>query len=290
MAGYTKLFNSILASTIWRSSDKTRIVWITLLAMSDKNGIAEASIPGLADMARVSLQDCEAALQELQSPDPYSRTKDHEGSRISPVDGGWQILNHAKYRAKMGADERREYLRLKQREYRSRDKSTNVNNVSDIDTVLTHTEAKADTYTEATPNTTPSKIKPSRASRSDYSDDFEQFWSVYPKRAGKSAAMKAWAKASPDIIVVLSALGWQVHQPQWTKDGGQFIPNASTWINNRRWEDEVFHPPQDLTPDRRDSVGVHNAKVVMQLRESRRVTEQDDPEGFLKALKASVIK
>ena len=43
MPGYTKLFNSILASTIWRADDKTRIVWITLLAMADKHGIVEAS-------------------------------------------------------------------------------------------------------------------------------------------------------------------------------------------------------------------------------------------------------
>ena len=48
MAGYTKLFNSILQSTIWREDDKTRIVWITLLAMADKNGIAETSLPSLA--------------------------------------------------------------------------------------------------------------------------------------------------------------------------------------------------------------------------------------------------
>ena len=65
MAGYTKLFNSILMSTIWREDDKTRIVWITLLAMADKNGIAETSIPSLADAARVSgaiVQALEVAL------------------------------------------------------------------------------------------------------------------------------------------------------------------------------------------------------------------------------------
>lgn len=119
MAGYTKLFNSILASTIWREDDKTRIVWITILAMSDKNGVAEGSVPGLADFARVTVEDCRCSLKKLAAPDPDSRSKDFEGRRIREVDGGWQILNHAKYRAKMGADERREYNRLKQAEYRA---------------------------------------------------------------------------------------------------------------------------------------------------------------------------
>lgn len=125
MAGYTKLFSSILASTIWRAPDKTRIVWITMLAMADKDGIVDGSVPGLADMARVNLKDCAQAIQELSDPDEYSRTTDFEGRRIQKVDGGWQILNHAKYRHKMSADERREYNRQKQAEWRERKKMSN---------------------------------------------------------------------------------------------------------------------------------------------------------------------
>lgn len=124
MAGYTKLFNSILASTIWREDDKTRIVWITLLAMADKNGVAEGSVPGLADLARVTIPECEASLTKLMSADAYSRTTDHEGKRIAKVEGGWAILNHAKYRAKMNLDERREYNRIKQKEFRQKKAST----------------------------------------------------------------------------------------------------------------------------------------------------------------------
>lgn len=129
MTGYTKLFGSIVASTIWREDDKTRIVWITMLAMANKYGDVEASVPGLADLSRVSLADVEKALESLAAPDKYSRTKDHEGRRIESIDGGWHILNHAKYRDKMSKDERREYLAQKKREQRERDKGK-VNNVS----------------------------------------------------------------------------------------------------------------------------------------------------------------
>lgn len=96
---FTKLFSSITASTIWAARDQTRIVWITMLAMADQHGRVWASIPGLANIARVSIEACEQALDDLQSPDKYSRTKDYEGRRIEPIDGGWRLLNHGKYRA-----------------------------------------------------------------------------------------------------------------------------------------------------------------------------------------------
>ena len=107
-----------------------------MLAMADQFGIVEASVPGLADMARVTLEECQEALGELQSPDPYSRSSESEGRRIEPVDGGWKLINHGKYREKMGKDERREYQRLYQRSYRKRlvnsdsDKSTKFDNRS----------------------------------------------------------------------------------------------------------------------------------------------------------------
>jgi hypothetical protein len=98
VGGYTKLFGSIVHSTIWRAPDHVRLVWITMLALSDRHGVVEASVPGLADAARVTIQQCELALVELMAPDPYSRTKDNEGRRIAEVDGGWLVLNRTKYR------------------------------------------------------------------------------------------------------------------------------------------------------------------------------------------------
>lgn len=142
--GYTKLFQSILASTIWREPNETRIVWITMLAMADKRGVVEASVPGLADMARVSLACCKRALKALQTPDRYSRTREHDGRRIEPVDGGWLLLNHGKYRAKLNADDRREYLKVKQRESRARRLSTGVNKHQQKSTVSTQAEAEAE--------------------------------------------------------------------------------------------------------------------------------------------------
>src|SRR3990167_8495528 len=104
--GYTKLFSSIIGSTIWREPDHVRIVWITMLALKDRFDVVEASLPGLADFARVSLEQCQAALRVLSEPDEYSRTKTNEGRRIQAMEGGWYVLNGEKYRQKMNEDER----------------------------------------------------------------------------------------------------------------------------------------------------------------------------------------
>jgi len=145
--GYTKLFNEIVMSTVWREPDYVRIVWITMLALKDRWHIVSASLPGLADAARVSIKDCEKALKILASPDQYSRSKGFDGRRIEECDGGWAILNGEKYRNKMSQDERNEYQRLKQREYRARKKSvkTCLQNSKDFTHTDTDTEADTDT-------------------------------------------------------------------------------------------------------------------------------------------------
>lgn len=124
--GYTKLFSSIVASTIWREDIATKVLWVTMLAMKNERHIVEGSVPGLAHLAGVSMEECEASLGKLIAPDPYSRNQDHQGRRIEAVDGGWLILNGEYYRKKMSQDERREYQRIKQAQYRQ-EKSVKAN-------------------------------------------------------------------------------------------------------------------------------------------------------------------
>lgn len=107
MTGFTKLFSTIIDSTVWREAMHVKVVWITMLAKADRNGVVPCSFPGLADAARVSLDECRDALDRLMAPDPHSRTKLYDGRRIEECDGGWQILNYLKYRELASRDERR---------------------------------------------------------------------------------------------------------------------------------------------------------------------------------------
>ena len=131
MAGYTKLFQRILDSTVWREDDTTRILWITMLALADQDGIVQSTIPGLADRARITLAGCEAALEKFKQPDKYSWSKESEGRRIQDVEGGWFIISHAKYRALMSAEDRREKGRLRTQKSRARVTVTKCNASND---------------------------------------------------------------------------------------------------------------------------------------------------------------
>lgn len=125
MTSYTKLFSDILASTIWNESPETKVVWITMLAMADRDGVVGASLPGLAHIARVSVPACSAALATLAGPDEHSRTKDADGRRIEAIDGGWRILNYEKHRERSTKEEKREKDAERQRRKRERDAKKN---------------------------------------------------------------------------------------------------------------------------------------------------------------------
>lgn len=78
-----------------------------------------------------------------------------------------------------------------------------------------------------------------------YSEDFLSFWVEYPNKTGKGDAWKSWQKASPKLADVKKALEWQKKSVDWTKEGGKYIPMPSTYLNQRRWEDE---PKQFIKP------------------------------------------
>ena len=122
MPGYSKLFSTIITSTVWAESNPTRITWITMLALCDAGGFVAASVPGLAHAARVTDDECREALAKLSAPDPESRTKDHEGRRIEAVPGGWRILNYLAYREARNEDERRRQNAEAQKRWRERRK------------------------------------------------------------------------------------------------------------------------------------------------------------------------
>jgi hypothetical protein len=126
METFTKLFSSITRSSVWLEDDQTRLVWITLLALADRDGYVGASVKGLAHMARVPPEKAQEALDKFLAPDPDSRSKDHDGRRLEVTERGWLVLNHGKFRDMRSEDARREYFREQKRKSRlrqSKDKS-----------------------------------------------------------------------------------------------------------------------------------------------------------------------
>lgn len=102
---------------------------------------------------------------------------------------------------------------------------------------------------------TPKKRREETKKRRDKKDppiapqDFEQFWKAYPKKRAKDDALKAWgqiADTRPPIAEMLAAVESQSGSPDWTKQGGQFIPLPATWLRGRRWQDQVEPRFSDL--------------------------------------------
>jgi hypothetical protein len=76
-------------------------------------------------------------------------------------------------------------------------------------------------------------------------DAFEIWWQAYPKKTAKGAARKSFQKAITltTLDAMLAALEWQRTQEQWVKDGGQWIPMPSTYLNQERWEAQPMEQP-----------------------------------------------
>ena len=235
MAGFTKLFNSILMSSVWDESTDSRIVWVTLLALADQHGHVDGTVNSLARVARVPVPACQKALETFLGPDPMDRSGVDNGRRIRTEQGGWMITNHAMYRDRMNADERRERDRIRKRNARMSAKRPHLSeNVRDFQ----HTEAEAEADQKQKNVQTLDRLR-------DRDEAFNTFWSVYPRKVGRKAAFAVWARLKPTSALaaqIVAAVEVQCHSAQWQKDGGQFIPHPKTWLSQGRWDDQIDQP------------------------------------------------
>lgn len=82
---------------------------------------------------------------------------------------------------------------------------------------------------------------------------FDAFYAAYPNKKGKVKAQQKWLTLKPDadlVVAIMAGLERDKASVQWQKDGGQFIPHPTTWLNQRRWEDEGVAPLPNSKTDR----------------------------------------
>lgn len=86
-----------------------------------------------------------------------------------------------------------------------------------------------------------SSKRASKRSRVTGDEEFDAFWAAYPRKVDKQDALRAYTKAIKitEPARLLSAI--KAHASYWTKAGrdSENIPHATTWLNKRRWEDEL---------------------------------------------------
>ena len=202
---FAKLFSSITESSLWSEPKEVRLLFVTMLAKADQSGFVEASIPGLARVANLSVEETEASLECLQSPDKYSKNPDNEGRRVLAVPGGFMLLNYEDYRSRRSTEERREYMRDYMKAYRSKtaERKPDVNNGKPP---LAQAEAEAEAEAEKQKHkvaAAPKGVfqKPTVQEVIDYvieiqaSVDAKEFIDYYSSngwKIGGKAAMKDW--------------------------------------------------------------------------------------------------
>ena len=86
-------------------------------------------------------------------------------------------------------------------------------------------ETETETYTE-------------REKEKDMAYGFDEFWAIYERKGNKVQSLKAWRKIKPSIELQLQIYDAARIYVRATPDK-QFRKDASTWLNNQCWNDEV---------------------------------------------------
>lgn len=113
--------------------------------------------------------------------------------------------------------------------------------------------------------------------KSDYSVGFEGFWKAYPNKKVKSTALKAWNKIRPDDTLLQTILRDVERRKngEWKDKDKQYIPHPTTYLNQRRWEDEVEieeryeRPWWERTPEELEALAEQDSDRVWAERKGR---------------------
>jgi len=238
---FVKLYGSIIHSSIWNEPDNVRLVWVTMLAMSTYDGIVEASVGGIAHAARVSKEACEDALRRLQSPDPDSRDGS-TGERIRRIEGGWEIINHSRYR------DMRTPRQVKQAEYQRRYEAK-LKDAQPEQTEKPEHQMMLSPSLSLSPSQSLSESEGRERERGkmpkfekvEHSPDFVTFWNTYDRKVSKPHAAKAWLRINPDAALAAEIIKAAAAYVKATPDP-EFRKHPATWLNARGWEDEAPKP------------------------------------------------
>ena len=71
-------------------------------------------------------------------------------------------------------------------------------------------------------------------------ENFEKFYSSYPRKVGKANVEKWFIKNKPNeelMKIILNSLEEHKKLKQWQDK--QYIPHPTTWLNQKRWEDDL---------------------------------------------------
>ena len=99
--GFAKLYgDKLTTSSLLLEPVATRWVFLWMLAKANAEGFFRCSHSPrvLARIANITEEQAGEAIRILEAPDPDSQSKEEDGRRIIPVDGGWHLTTYEKHR------------------------------------------------------------------------------------------------------------------------------------------------------------------------------------------------
>jgi len=70
--------------------------------------------------------------------------------------------------------------------------------------------------------------------------NFDEFWQQFPRKVSRRMAQKAWDKMTlADQELAMETLPNHIRYWKLKDTSSEFIPHASTWLNQARFEDEL---------------------------------------------------
>jgi hypothetical protein len=218
--GFTKLDANILQSSIMAEDANTFKVWIALLASCGPDGISRVSSIYLSSVCHLPLPEVDKSIEILESPDSRSRSIADEGRRIRRVDGGYLLINYAKYRAYSYS---REVETERKRQYRA-------NKKQECPELSLVPELSQDISASAS------------ASVSSSEEEFNLFWESYPTKVNKKDAIKAFKalRKTTSLEEIAQAhngyMDFLKHQRVY-KNFEQAPMYPATFLRSERWKE-----------------------------------------------------
>lgn len=99
--GYAPLFSSLTTGTLcgrWPDIG----LWPIVLSLADRYGVVDVTPQYISGVTGLALPEVTACMKRFCEPDPYSRSPEEQGSRLTLLhdhrDWGWRVVNHGIYR------------------------------------------------------------------------------------------------------------------------------------------------------------------------------------------------
>ena len=256
-----KYFDQIYDSSL-AENYLTRLVFIDLLVLADKEGIVDISREAIARRTNVPIKIVNEALNKLEQVEQGSRSTEQEGRRIIRLDEhrdwGWKIVNYEAYNKMQDMDAKRLYFREYRRKQRAAKKALteSVQPCSTVFKKVTPVDVAVDVAVDV--NKQPS-------SQSDCVG-FGLFWKAWPKhfrKTGKAKCLKLWKRQNLEkrSEQIISALEVHKKSEGWLKEGGQFIPMPHTFLNRGDWDCDLTDLAHRKSTDDDPGLAEYNAKL-----------------------------